>query len=179
MALISLAIKTESPGSPIYRQTRIGRNGRPFEIFKFRTMYEDSDERLTGFLRQNEHARREWKRFLKLRNDPRVTRIGGFLRRTSLDELPQLINVFLGQMSLVGPRPYLPEEVKSLPKEKLVFLRVLPGITGLWQVTGRSDTAFKYRLAIDAWYVRNWTLWLDIVILLKTIKVVAMREGAY
>jgi undecaprenyl-phosphate galactose phosphotransferase len=169
----------ESPGSSIYRQTRIGRSGRPFEIFKFRTMYEDSDRRLQEFLRGNEKARKDWERFWKLRNDPRVTKIGSFLRRTSLDELPQLVNVFLGQMSLVGPRPYLPEEVKSLPKEKLVFLRVLPGITGLWQVTGRSDTVFKYRLAIDAWYVRNWTLWLDIVILLKTIKVVAMREGAY
>ncbi len=179
MTIISLAIMIESPGSPIYRQTRIGRNGRSFKIFKFRTMYENSEDRLRDFLRNDKKARENWEQFWKLRNDPRVTKIGAFLRRTSLDELPQLINVLLGQMSLVGPRPYLPEEVESLPKDKLVFLRVPPGITGLWQVNGRSDTVFKYRLAIDAWYVRNWTLWLDIVILVKTVKVVAMREGAY
>lgn len=179
MLLISFAIAVESPGFPLYLQTRIGRDGRPFRVFKFRTMFSDSEERLNDLLQKDEGARRDWEQYWKLRNDPRVTRIGTLLRKTSLDELPQLLNVLRGEMSLVGPRPYLPEELRQFTTEKLLFLRVLPGITGLWQVNGRSNTNHRYRLAIDGWYVQNWSLWLDIVILLKTLKVVTMREGAY
>lgn len=179
MLALSLMIVLESPGSPLYTQTRIGRNGKPFKLYKFRTMYADSEEQLTKLLEEDEQAKRDWETFWKLKDDPRVTKIGNFLRKTSLDELPQLINVLRGEMSLVGPRPYLPEELGSVPAQKSVFLSVWPGITGLWQVNGRSNTDYNYRVALDVWYVRNWTLWLDVVILLKTARVVVMRDGAY
>jgi undecaprenyl-phosphate galactose phosphotransferase len=179
MACVCLAIVIESPGPPLFLQTRVGRGGRPFRVYKFRTMFRGAERMLEALLEKDDQARRDWETHWKLRKDPRITKIGIFLRRTSLDELPQLINVIRGEMSLVGPRPYLPEEFRSIPEEMQVFVNVRPGVTGLWQVSGRSNTDYAYRVALDAWYVRNWSLWLDVVILLKTVKVVLRGDGAY
>ncbi len=180
MLFIALAIKLESKGRVIFTQERVGKGGKKFKIYKFRTMYEDAERRLKELLDKDMQARKEWKLYRKLRNDPRITKVGEFLRKTSLDELPQIINVLKGEMSLVGPRPVTEEEIREHYKEKAVhYFKVLPGITGLWQVMGRSNTSYDYRVALDVWYVRNWNLLLDIVILLKTIKVVLYREGAY
>lgn len=179
LAIISLLIRLSSPGPAIYRQSRIGKNGRPFLCYKFRTMYFDADERLQGILDADLKARQEWEEYRKLKDDPRVTPIGQFLRRTSLDELPQILNILKGEMSLVGPRPVTQEEIEKYYKDSAeLCYSVLPGITGLWQVSGRSNTSFGYRISLDSWYVRNWNLWLDIVILLKTVHVVYRREGA-
>jgi len=179
IAFLSLLIRLDSPGPAIFSQYRIGRRGRPFRCYKFRTMFHDAEERLPELLNANEDSRREWEKTWKLREDPRITRIGKFLRKTSLDELPQLINVLKGEMSLVGPRPYLPDEVNKVGENLDICFSVPPGITGLWQVSGRSNTSYDYRIALDSWYVRNWNVWLDIVILLKTIKVVLKRQGAW
>jgi undecaprenyl-phosphate galactose phosphotransferase len=180
IAITGILIKLDSRGSAFLIQDRIGKNGKIFRCMKFRTMYENSDEILEDYLGNNDEARKEWDRFKKLRNhDPRVTRVGGFLRRTSLDELPQIFNVLKGEMSLFGPRPYLPSEEKDMGDYSDTILLTRPGITGLWQVSGRNELDFKGRLKLDAWYVLNWSLWLDIVILIKTIKVVLKMEGAY
>jgi undecaprenyl-phosphate galactose phosphotransferase len=142
-------------------------------------MHRDADERLRDILENDASAREQWQEKFKLTSDPRITRIGRFLRSTSLDELPQIFNVINGTMSLVGPRPVTTKEIELYYKEhaNLCFC-VLPGITGLWQVSGRSNTSYEYRIVLDSWYVRNWNLWLDIVILIKTIGVVVKREGA-
>jgi undecaprenyl-phosphate galactose phosphotransferase len=141
-------------------------------------MYRDADERLKSILANDPEARREWETFWKLKDDPRVTPVGRFLRNTSLDELPQIFNVLMGEMTLVGPRPYLPREWDALEEHSDIIHGVQPGITGLWQVSGRSNSSYEQRLSLDSWYVRNWNLWLDIVILMKTIKVVIKKEGA-
>jgi undecaprenyl-phosphate galactose phosphotransferase len=179
MAIISILIRLNSKGPVIFSQERIGKNGKTFRCYKFRTMYNDAETRLNKLLENNPEARKEWGEYWKLKNDPRITKIGAFLRKTSLDELPQLFNVLKGNMSLVGPRPVTKKEIDEYYKDeaKLCF-GVLPGITGLWQVSGRSNTSYDYRIALDSWYVRNWNLWLDIVILFKTIKVVLNKEGA-
>ena len=180
MLFIALSIRLGSKGPAIFSQERVGRNGSIFRCYKFRTMYEDAEKKL-GLLLEGDPARKsEWVRNWKLNDDPRVTKIGKFLRMTSLDELPQIFNVLKGDMSLVGPRPVTQEEIDRHYGEtaELCFC-VLPGITGLWQVSGRSNTSYDYRIALDSWYVRNWNLWLDIVILFKTVKIVAKREGAY
>jgi undecaprenyl-phosphate galactose phosphotransferase len=179
MLIIVLLIKINSRGPAIFSQERVGKNDRSFRCYKFRTMFTDAEERFNTFLGNNPDAQNEWKNYWKLRIDPRITKIGSFLRRTSLDELPQILNVLKGDMSLVGPRPVTKREIDEYYKEhaKLCF-GVPPGITGLWQVSGRSNTSYDYRIALDSWYVRNWNLWLDIVILLKTVKVVINREGA-
>ncbi|WP_457643024.1 undecaprenyl-phosphate galactose phosphotransferase WbaP [Persephonella sp.] len=180
IGIISLLIKIDSPGKVFFIQERLGRNGKTFKCIKFRSMYENSDEILKDYFRENPDAKIEWEKYKKLKGyDPRVTRIGRFLRKTSLDELPQIFNVLKGDMSLVGPRPYLPREVQDMGDYIDIILMVLPGITGLWQVSGRSELDFEDRLKLDTWYVLNWSLWLDIVILFKTIKVVLKREGAY
>ncbi len=142
-------------------------------------MYNDAETRLDNLLQSNTDARNEWNHHWKLKNDPRITKIGIFLRKTSLDELPQIFNVLKGNMSLVGPRPVTKREINEYYKDqaKLCF-GVPPGVTGLWQVSGRSNTGYDYRIALDSWYVRNWNLWLDIVILFKTFKVVLSGEGA-
>jgi undecaprenyl-phosphate galactose phosphotransferase len=177
--IISILIRITSKGPAIFKQERIGRSGRPFMCYKFRTMYRDAEERLNGILETDPGARTEWEEYWKLRNDPRVTGLGKFLRETSLDELPQIFNVLKGEMSLVGPRPVVQEEIEKYYKENAEFYyRVPPGITGLWQVSGRSNTSYKYRVSLDSWYVRNWNLWLDIVILIKTTRVVLEKEGA-
>lgn len=180
MAIMALAISLESPGGPFFIQERWGRKGSLFRCIKFRTMYRDSDSKLKDYLEQNPEAREEWEEFKKLKGfDPRVTRVGRLLRKTSLDELPQLINVIKGEMSLVGPRPYLPREKEDMGEYFSTILVAKPGITGLWQVSGRNELPFKERLILDAWYVQNWSLWLDIVILFKTVKVLLKGEGAY
>ncbi|HEW81356.1 MAG TPA: undecaprenyl-phosphate galactose phosphotransferase WbaP, partial [Nitrospirae bacterium] len=179
MLIIVLLIKVNSKGPAIFSQERVGKNDRIFKCYKFRTMYIDAEEKLASLLDNNKEARSEWDHHWKLSSDPRITRVGRFLRQTSLDELPQIFNVLLGNMSLVGPRPVTQDEIDEFYKEqaKLCF-GVTPGITGLWQVSGRSNTSYNYRIALDSWYVRNWNLWLDIIILLKTVKVVLYREGA-
>lgn len=172
-----ILIRLTSKGPAIFKQTRIGKNGRHFTCYKFRTMYVDAERRLKELLDNDPEARKEWEQFWKLKNDPRVTPVGRFLRKTSLDELPQIFNVLKGEMSLVGPRPYLPREWDYIKEHSEVILSVPPGITGLWQTCGRNDKTFKERIILDAWYVRNWNLWLDIVILLKTIVVVFGSKG--
>ena len=143
-------------------------------------MYFDADVRLKELLERDESARKEWKTNYKIKNDPRITGIGGFLRKTSLDEIPQIFNVLMGQMSLVGPRPVLQEELdKHYGEYTEYYYEVYPGLTGLWQVSGRSGVDYKKRVSLDVLYVSNWSLWLDVVILIRTIKVVFKREGAY
>lgn len=179
ISIIGIIIKLETPGPAIYAHDRVGKGRKVFRCYKFRTMQRDAEERLKEMLENNELIRNEWERSWKLKEDPRITRIGRFLRKTSLDELPQVFNVIKGEMSLVGPRPYLLREQKDIEEQLQLICSTEPGITGLWQVSGRSDTGYKYRVKLDGWYVMNWSLWLDIVILFKTIGVVAKREGAY
>jgi Undecaprenyl-phosphate galactose phosphotransferase WbaP len=176
---IALLIKLESSGPALFVQRRPGLRGNTFGIFKFRTMYADAERRLEQLLRENTDLAREFQKHGKLKYDPRVTRIGRFLRKTSLDELPQLWNVLKGEMSLVGPRPYLYTQVSQMNGTSATISRVAPGISGLWQVSGRSTLPFEQRLDLDVYYVRNWSVWLDIVILARTMKSVLSRVGAY
>ncbi len=176
---IAAAIKLTSRGPVFYVQPRVGLGGKVFPCYKFRTMYQDSEERLQRLLAQDPEARRQWETYRKLPNDPRVTPVGRFLRRYSLDELPQLWNVLKGDMSLVGPRPYLESELPHLSHDIRVITSVKPGITGLWQVSGRSNVPFEERSLLDEYYVRNWSLWLDLMILVKTLWVILKGEGAY
>ncbi|MGB3918246.1 exopolysaccharide biosynthesis polyprenyl glycosylphosphotransferase [Thiothrix litoralis] len=166
-------------GKPIFRQQRVGQDGQAFKIYKFRTMRADAAEQLERILAADPAAREEWERDRKLKNDPRITRIGGFLRRTSLDELPQLINVLRGQMSLVGPRPIITEEIPAYSEYIDYYQQVRPGITGLWQVSGRNELSYAERVQLDVWYVRNWSLELDLIILTKTFVAVLLRKGSY
>ena len=177
-ALIPLLIKLTSRGPVFYRQARLGRRGKPFMVWKFRSMYADADKRLERLLADNPAAAEEWASNFKLKNDPRVTPLGRLLRRTSLDELPQLFNVFLGQMALIGPRPIVADEVKHYGTSYETFSSVSPGITGLWQVSGRSDTGYDRRVALDTYYVLNWSPWLDIWILMRTVLAVVLMRGA-
>lgn len=179
MALLALLIKRGSPGPVFYGQSRIGRHGRRFRAWKFRSMVINGDEVLERHLRENPMAAREWQTTQKLRDDPRVTRIGQLLRRSSLDELPQIWNVVMGQMSFVGPRPIVESEVMHYGADFELYKRVHAGITGLWQVSGRSDTTYAERVSLDAFYARNWSVWLDLCILFRTIPVVLFRKGAY
>ncbi|MBQ7515147.1 MAG: undecaprenyl-phosphate galactose phosphotransferase WbaP [Schwartzia sp.] len=176
---LGLAIFLDSPGPVIFAHRRIGQGGREFPCYKFRSMVPDAPAVLERYLAENPAARAEWERDFKLRNDPRVTRVGAFLRRTSLDELPQLWNVIRGEMSLVGPRPIVRAEIAKYGDYIQDFYLVPPGITGMWQVNGRSDTTYEERVAMDSWYVRNWSVWIDMVYLLKTVKVVFDGRGAY
>jgi Undecaprenyl-phosphate galactose phosphotransferase WbaP len=180
IAILGLLIKLGSPGPIFFRHTRVGHGGRPFHIYKFRSMYRDSRERLERILATDPASKQEWTTYFKLKNDPRITPIGRFFRRTSLDEIPQLFNVLKGEMSLVGPRPVLKDEITKYYKEFADYYNLVhPGITGLWQVNGRNDVDYEARVGLDTWYVLNWSLWLDIVILLKTFRVVLKKEGAY
>ncbi len=177
---LCLLIKLDTKGSVFYIHKRWGKGKNIFNCIKFRTIFIDGSARLKDYLNNNQEAKREWEKFLKLKTfDPRVTRIGSFLRKFSLDELPQLFNVLKGEMSLVGPRPYLPGEKEQMGEYFDLILETPPGITGLWQVSGRNELPFKERLELDTWYVRNWSLWLDMVILLKTFKPVLTGKGAY
>ena len=178
--LIALLIKVTSPGPVFYKANRLGRDGKEFLAFKFRTMVTDADQTLHGYLEEHPECRSEWERTQKLRADPRVTRLGSWLRKTSLDELPQLWNVIRGEMSLVGPRPIVKAELRFYGDAYERYnCRVKPGITGLWQVSGRNDTAYDERVRLDSYYVRNWSVWLDLYILLKTVKAVLTCHGAY
>ena len=165
-------------GSPFYGHVRIGRDGREFPCWKFRTMVTDADARLRELLASDPAARLEWEATRKLRNDPRITRVGRFLRSTSLDELPQLVNVLRGEMSLVGPRPIVHDETTHYGEYLPYYLSMVPGITGLWQSSGRSDTSYRERVLLDVWYARNWCLWHDLVILLRTFPSLVSRVGA-
>ena len=178
MLIIVILIRLTSPGPAIFVQKRFGKNGRIFNCLKFRTMRTDAEDILQKLMVSNPEAKEEYEKYWKLKNDPRITAIGEFLRRTSLDEFPQIINVIKGDMSLIGPRPYINREWEYIENHKSILLSVLPGITGLWQVSGRSNKSYDYRIALDSWYVRNWNLWLDIVILFKTVRVVFRKEGA-
>jgi Undecaprenyl-phosphate galactose phosphotransferase WbaP len=176
---IAVAVKLSSRGRVIYGHERIGRGGRRFRAWKFRTMFENAGDVLEYYLEQHPELREEWEQDQKLRYDPRVTRIGRFIRKTSLDELPQLWNVILGEMSLVGPRPIVTNEVPKYGPYYELYTIVKPGITGLWQVSGRNNTTYDERVQLDAYYVRNWSPWLDVYLLLKTVRIVLFAKGAY
>lgn len=166
-------------GTVIYRHRRVGQGGRIFECLKFRTMVPNADRVLHEILERNDELKAEWLEGYKLRHDPRVTKLGRFLRRTSLDELPQLWNVLRGDMSLVGPRPIVREELLRYGRSASLYLAVKPGVTGLWQTMGRNELNYRRRVAIDVYYVRNSTLLLDVYILLRTARVVLAGDGAY
>ena len=179
MAIIALWIKYDSPGPVFYSQRRIGQGGREFRAWKFRSMVGNAEEVLEQYLAENPDLRIEWERTHKLRHDPRITRTGRFLRRTSLDELPQLWNVLRGDMSLVGPRPIVADEVARYGSRFDLYTKVKSGLTGLWQVSGRTDTSYEERVRLDTFYVRNWSVWVDLCILFRTIGAVLLRKGAY
>ncbi|HAB25399.1 MAG: undecaprenyl-phosphate galactose phosphotransferase WbaP [Pantoea sp.] len=166
-------------GPPIYGHERVGMNGRKFKCLKFRSMVINSKEVLEEVLRTDPVARAEWDKDFKLKNDPRITKVGHFIRKTSLDELPQLWNVVRGDMSLVGPRPVIEDELCRYAGDVDYYLMAKPGMTGLWQVSGRNDVDYETRVYFDSWYVKNWSLWNDIAILFKTVGVVLKRDGAY
>ena len=175
---IAALVKLDSPGPAIYGQRRLGAGDRSFRCLKFRTMSLDAEHALDEYLQSDPDLRTEWDRARKLRCDPRVTRVGRFLRATSLDELPQLWNVLRGEMSLVGPRPIVEAEVPRYAEAYELYRRVTPGISGFWQVNGRSDTSYEERVALDTYYVRNWSVWLDLVILGRTVESLLLRRGA-
>ena len=174
----SLAIRKDSDGPAMFTQKRIGKDGKLFEIYKFRTMVPDADKKLFELLDKDEKAREEYKVNKKLKHDPRITKVGNFLRKTSIDELPQLINVLKGDMSLVGPRPYLPREIKDMGEYYDTIIESKPGITGLWQVSGRSNTTFEQRLEFDKEYTENKGFLYDMGLLTKTVGVVVKKNGA-
>ena len=176
---IAVWIYKDSPGPVIFKHIRVGKNGQAFPCYKFRTMCVDAQEKLAELLANNPAAKEEWERDFKLKDDPRITKSGAFLRKTSLDELPQIFNVLRGEMSLVGPRPVIKEELERYGEYLGDYLMVRPGITGMWQVSGRSDTTYEERVQMDSWYVRNWSVWLDVMLLWRTVKAVVKREGAY
>lgn len=177
-AVVPLLIKITSRGPVFYRQNRLGKNGRPIRVWKFRSMYADAEERLQCLLATDPARKAEWEANFKLADDPRVTPLGRFLRKTSIDEFPQLFNVFAGDMALVGPRPIVEKEVPLYGNAYATFASVEPGITGLWQASGRSDTDYARRVALDAYYVLNWSPWLDFWIMKKTISAVLFMRGA-
>jgi Undecaprenyl-phosphate galactose phosphotransferase WbaP len=178
-ALVAAAVKLTSKGPVCYGQERYGRNGEIFKAWKFRSMVPHADHLLANHLAAHPEDLFEWQRDHKLKNDPRVTAIGKWLRRLSLDELPQLFNVLMGQMSLVGPRPIVKAEIEKYGRRFGLYSRVRPGITGLWQVSGRNNTTYDERIALDEYYVHNWSVWFDTYILLRTVKTVLRGEGAY
>nr|WP_314234212.1 sugar transferase [uncultured Campylobacter sp.] len=177
--VIALMMKLKEPeGRIFFSHQRMGFGGKPFGCLKFRSMKENGDEILAQYLKQNPQEVEYFEKYHKYEHDPRITKLGDFLRRSSLDELPQLINVLKGEMSIVGPRPCAQYERKDMGEYADLILAVKPGITGLWQVSGRSDVDFATRAGMDAWYMKNWSIWNDIVIIIKTFKVVLVREGA-
>jgi Undecaprenyl-phosphate galactose phosphotransferase WbaP len=176
---IIILIELDSPGPVFYGHRRLGAGGKHFRCWKFRTMHTNAEQLLDRFLQSHPNLRAEWEQNFKLRDDPRVTRIGRFLRKTSLDELPQLWNVLRGEMSLVGPRPIVDAEIPKYGTVYEMYRRIRPGITGSWQVSGRSDTGYAERVKLDAYYVNNWSVWLDIVLLVRTVWSVVLGRGAY
>ena len=176
--IISLVIRLDSKGSIFFKQYRLGKDNNNFICYKYRTMYEDSNNILEQYLKNNPDEIKYYEIYHKYKNDPRITKIGKILRATSLDELAQIINILKGDMSLIGPRPYMLNESDKLGKNKNLILKVKPGITGLWQVSGRNNLTFKERNDLEVWYIKNWSLWDDLVILIKTVKVVLLKVGA-
>lgn len=179
LLILAVMVGISNKGSVIFAHQRVGKHGKPFPCYKFQTMVPDAQERLEEYLKNNPEARKEWEESFKLTNDPRVTKLGAFMRKTSLDELPQLWNVIKGDMSLVGPRPIVKKEVPKYGVNIREYYMVTPGITGMWQASGRSDTTYAERVAMDTWYVRNWSVWIDLVYLFKTVKAVFFGKGAY
>ena len=178
--IIAFCIKIDSKGNAFFNAERIGKNGEIFTCYKFRSMYLDSQKILEEYLAAHPTAQEEWNTFAKLRDyDPRVTKVGKWIRKYSLDELPQILNVIKGDMSLVGPRPYLPRETEDIGEYLSTITLTVPGITGFWQTSGRNDVSFAGRVAMDTWYVRNWSIWLDLMYLFKTAKIVFTGKGAY
>lgn len=178
-AFVVLLLKLTDPGPVIFSHVRVGQGGRRFACLKFRSMVTDSDKVLKSLLESDPTARAEWERTQKLTNDPRITAVGKFLRQSSLDELPQLINVIRGDMSLVGPRPVVPSEVGRYGEKLGLYLQARPGIIGVWQVSDRNDCGYYQRIEMDANYVRNWRISNDIVILMRTLGAVIARKGSY
>ena len=178
IVFLTVAIRMSGP-KVFFKQRRHGYKGELFECIKFRTMVLDAEAKLQAVLESDPIAKKEWEEKTKISNDPRITQIGQFMRRTSLDELPQLWNVFRGDMSLVGPRPILLHEDVKYGKDLLVYKKFRPGMTGLWQVSGRSNTSYEFRIFLDSWYVRNWSPWYDLAILIKTLGVIFEKKGAY
>ena len=180
LAMLSITVFVISPGNPFYWQLREGKDGRYFRMLKLRTMYRDAKRRLDVHLAENPGARAEWHKFFKLRDDPRILPgVGNFLRRSSLDELPQVINVLRGEMSLVGPRPFPDYHLEKFsPEFRSLRRSVMPGITGLWQVEARSNGDLTVQEALDTYYIRNWSIWLDIDVMFRTFTAVAQARGA-
>ena len=179
LVYVAYRIKKEDPGPVIFSYDCIGKDGKKFRCYKFRSMVVNSKEVLKKYLSENPAARKEWDTYYKLKDDPRITPIGKKLRRSSLDELPQLFNVLKGDMSLVGPRQIVEDEVRLFGDDIKYYYSVKPGITGYWQVSGRSDVDYKTRVEMIVWYVKNRTFWMDIEILWKTISIVLKKKGAY
>ena len=179
LLFIAVWIYKDSPGPIIFKHMRVGKDGKLFPCYKFRSMCVDADKKLEELLRTNPAAKAEWEKDFKLKDDPRITKSGAFLRKTSLDELPQIFNVLKGEMSLVGPRPIITAEVPRYGKYIQDYYMVRPGITGMWQTSGRSDIDYDERVQMDTWYVRNWNIWFDVVLLWRTFKVVISKKGAY
>jgi lipopolysaccharide/colanic/teichoic acid biosynthesis glycosyltransferase len=179
IGFIAWKIKREDGGTIFFKQERLGQNGKPFECYKFRSMRENSNALLKTYLQEHPEEVTYYNAYHKYINDPRITKIGSLLRKTSLDELPQIINVLKGEMSLIGPRPYMTNEKEKIGDSIDMILAVKPGVTGLWQVSGRSDVDFASRVDMDVWYVRNWSIWSDIIILIKTVQVVLGHKGSY
>jgi Undecaprenyl-phosphate galactose phosphotransferase WbaP len=177
--LICAAIKATSRGPVFFGHLRYGRDGKAFRALKFRTMVTNAEAILEEHLQRHPELKREWQRDHKLKNDPRITRVGRWLRRYSLDELPQLVNIFTGHMSLVGPRPIVHSEIARYSTSYDLYTRVTPGLTGLWQVSGRNNTTYTERVAFDEYYIRNWSIWMDVYILTRTFQAVFLADGAY
>ncbi|PKM79055.1 MAG: undecaprenyl-phosphate galactose phosphotransferase WbaP [Firmicutes bacterium HGW-Firmicutes-13] len=177
--LLAVLIKIDSKGPALFAHIRVGREGKKFTCYKFRTMRKNAHEELKALLSRDPELYSQWENDFKLKEDPRVTNVGKFLRRTSLDELPQLWNVFKGDMSLVGPRPIVEEEIVKYGEKARYLFKVTPGITGLWQVSGRNDADYEKRILLDEYYAKNWSLWLDVEIIIRTLGVVAKQDGAY
>ena len=180
LLVIAICIKLDSKGPAFFNGQRIGKHGKTFTCYKFRSMYVNASDILEEYLAAHPAAQEEWNTFAKLRDyDPRVTKLGRWIRKYSLDELPQILNVIKGDMSLVGPRPYLPREKEDIGEYLSTVTLTVPGITGFWQTSGRNDVSFAGRVAMDTWYVRNWSIWLDLMYLFKTAKIVLTGKGAY
>jgi len=180
MLIIAVSVRLSGGKGVIFGHERVGRGGRPFRCYKFRSMVANSQEVLQRLLESDPAAREQWERDFKLKDDPRITRIGRFIRRTSLDELPQLWNVVKGEMSIVGPRPVVQEEFDLYyGKARQHYLSVAPGLTGLWQVSGRNDLDYEQRVELDKRYVENWNVFSDFTIVMRTVKVMVVRRGAY
>lgn len=179
LVIIAIVVRLDSPGPVLFKGSRIGRGGNSFAMLKFRSMQLGADTALEEVIQGEPEQSITTREFQKLLHDPRLTRAGRFLRRSSLDELPQLWNVLLGEMSLVGPRPFLPEQQAYYGDTYADYIRIRPGMTGLWQISGRSRLSFRERVRLDEYYLCNWSLWLDLTILARTILVVVKREGAY